>query len=331
MLIEMEIKKINAKFESAGGIIDGPSVNPSSHATAATNSSGSSSGSSSGYNVQEGSGLARAARNIPAPGSGIAGGVSNSNNSNNISSSNSNASSNNGGSSVAQPAPVEAPAGAGAGPSAISKPINNTNIQLERLLTCSSLSVVFSQRLTSIKVLKRMWERGDITGVIDHLTTFAEGSKHDRQQLIVLSDFFNAVTWKGSFMTLDICTQLMSILERMMSGLNLSTSEPSDSSSSPSSSSAPAVNVINVEYITSAVLKSMCVLCDGYGDLIKTNSKGAGLVAAGVDLSREERMRKCQSCYESMKLIAGRLGSVRRAVVVGPELAALADRYSSYL
>ena len=73
--------------------------------------------------------------------------------------------------------------------------------------------------------------------------------------------------------------------------------------------SAQVVNVDNLEYVTLAVLKTMCELCEGYSEVIRNNAKSRQTpMSSGVDLNREERGKKCTVCYESMRLVASTRG-----------------------
>ena len=58
-----------------------------------------------------------------------------------------------------------------------------------------------------------------------------------------------------------------------------------------------------------AAIDSTSMLCEAFGDLI-TQTRAVRII--GVDLSREERLKKCNRCYESLYRIRKRLDAVKR-------------------
>jgi hypothetical protein len=58
---------------------------------------------------------------------------------------------------------------------------------------CSTLS----QRLSSVRILKQLWLRGEILETIDHLTIHSDSLAHNPHHLVLLADFFEAVELKG--------------------------------------------------------------------------------------------------------------------------------------
>lgn len=147
---------------------------------------------------------------------------------------------------------------------------------LDRLINASSLSSgSVSQRLTNVKLLGRLWDRKNIDDVIDHLSTMHEGSRSDAAQLVVLGDFLSAVEFKGMALTLDSCMRLLALLERVFAG----------------------AEGWSLESVVVAVLKTLKSLLDAFGELIRQTRS---IMIVGVDLSREERLRKCNACHTSL-------------------------------
>jgi katanin p80 WD40 repeat-containing subunit B1 len=145
-----------------------------------------------------------------------------------------------------------------------------------------------SNRLTTLKMLRLLWEKGDLSATVDHLCNLQEGSIHNSLHLILLADFLIAIELRGNGLNLDACVRLMPMLEAM-----LATNE----------------GWLNV-HVVKAILKSFKSLCEAFGDLIKQTRAVIGL--GGVDLTREERLNRCNSCHDVMSRINLRLDSLLR-------------------
>ena len=106
--------------------------------------------------------------------------------------------------------------------------------------------------------------------------------------MVVIADFLSAVELKGNGLNLDSCAQLLPILEVMLDC------------------------GIAVEHIVITALNSTIMLCEAFGELIRQTRATATNGSVGVDISREERQRKCHMCYVSLDKIRSRLERVRQ-------------------
>jgi katanin p80 WD40 repeat-containing subunit B1 len=161
-----------------------------------------------------------------------------------------------------------------------------------------------SQRLTSIRILKRLWVKGDLQDVIEYIETISKGTVHDPSQLILLADLFLSVELKGSNFTLDFCVGFMVVLESMIS-----------------------INErLSVNVVVSAALKGFTELCDGFGELIRSSRAMKMSGGGGVDLSREERLRKCNVCHAVVDRLKGKLDRIRQIHRTDTKLLRIIDR-----
>ena len=154
-----------------------------------------------------------------------------------------------------------------------------------------SEAAAMSQRLSSLKILKRLWVRGDLNDVIEHMESLTHGAVHDTSQLVLLSDLLLSVELKGGQFSLQSCVGFMALLDVMISDGER----------------------LKMPSVVCAVLKSLHELLGGFGDLIRSSKAmqmaGGG---AGVDLNREERLRKCNLCYNIIVKLKGKLDRIRQ-------------------
>lgn len=146
-----------------------------------------------------------------------------------------------------------------------------------------------AQRLQSLKLLRLLWERGEINDCIDHLVVLSDTLSHNSANLATLADFFDAAELRGNGLSLDSCVRLLPVLESM---LVMERGFPS-------------------EHVMYATFKSFTSLATGFGDLIR-NTRATIVISGGVDLSREERLNKCNACFEVFSRVAGRIDQFKR-------------------
>jgi hypothetical protein len=144
-----------------------------------------------------------------------------------------------------------------------------------------------------------------LAGVLDLLASLHESSRHDQLQLCLLADFLCAVELRGNGLCLDSCVKLLPLLDDMLSA---AAGDRTGAGSPPSAS--PGTHVAH------AALRSLCSLCEAFGDLIRVTrgavSGGQG-IAPGLDLSREERLSKCNACWSVLARVRGQLPFLRGA------------------
>jgi hypothetical protein len=162
------------------------------------------------------------------------------------------------------------------------------NEALDRLLSnANQVSGQLSQRLGTLKMLRQLWSKGDVLETLDHLSILSSAMKLvNHQNISVLTDFFSAINLSQQSLTLDSCMKILPILEDMLSMTNNSTFISQSSGNQG-------------EHIVITAYKALVNLGSTFGELIRSTrsvmSIGGG---GGVDLSKEARLNKCNSCYE---------------------------------
>jgi hypothetical protein len=162
--------------------------------------------------------------------------------------------------------------------------------KMRKIIADSDIYVAaLTQRLAGLRLLHRLWEKNEMDAILDHMSVLQEGAALDSSQLLVLSDFLSAVDLKDVGLTLHACLQYLRLLDTMIAGF--------DSSGWKSSA------------IVSSVLKTLITLLEGFGNLIKQTRSVISI--GGVDLSAEERLQKCNACYQILYRIRGRMDQLR--------------------
>ena len=127
--------------------------------------------------------------------------------------------------------------------------------------------------------------------MIEHMESLTHGAVHDTSQLVLLSDLLSSVELKGGQFNLQSCVGFMSLLDVMISDGER----------------------LNMSSVVCAVLKSFNELLGGFGDLIRSSKAmqmaGGG---AGVDLNREERLRRCNLCYDIIVRLKNKFDRIRQ-------------------
>jgi hypothetical protein len=173
-------------------------------------------------------------------------------------------------------------------------------------------SSTVSQRLVGVRMLRKLWDRGDLTDVIDYLCTIEESAKHDSLQLVVLADFLTRIELRGNGLCLDSCVRLIPLLDAILATSEQSRALHGSGTLKPASS-----------HITEAALKALMSLVKAFGELIALNRSDSGgssnrntnnsnhnnnhFGSPGVDLNHEERVKKCDVCYTHLQRVRRRL------------------------
>lgn len=145
------------------------------------------------------------------------------------------------------------------------------------MISSSSASSTLSQRLATLRLLRQTWNKGDVMSVLETLDVLKGAMMMDNpQNLSIIVDFLLGVELKGQLLSLDACMELLPII---------------DAAVSYSSSRSP-----QVETNIFATYRAYISLAQSFGELIR-NTRSI-MVAGGVDISREERLNKCNTCYE---------------------------------
>jgi hypothetical protein len=197
--------------------------------------------------------------------------------------------------------------------------------QVDVLLGSSAIfTTSLSQRLTSLRVLRRLWEKGDIDSIIDHLTSLLEtvddftanttisptavnaAANAATSPIVQQSlEFFENIDFhRGSStvangqritnLTFDHAIAFMRILNS-----TLRIRSPGD---------VTRVSKLVISYQMEVVLVKVIQLYELFGDILrqmKAIASGSG--GAGVDLVREERLRKYKLIDSSLNKIKAKV------------------------
>jgi hypothetical protein len=156
--------------------------------------------------------------------------------------------------------------------------------EVMRLLYLSDTVVsALSQRLTNLRLLRQNWERGNYEFIVEFLNTLKSTSTHDNSQLNVIADFLHVVDFKSSGVTLNSCAILLPMLDSFLE--------------------------LGMARLTLESLISISSLVDAFGSLIRQTR--AVMMAGGVDLSREERLQRCNACHSVFCRVRNKLDSLR--------------------
>lgn len=144
-------------------------------------------------------------------------------------------------------------------------------------------------RFTALKILRRDWERGYVMEALDYLKDIHSGVAHDPTQLLVLTDFLSTANLKGTNkLTLDYAVKLMPILEDMLRSRD---------------------GWKNAK-VALVVIGTFSLLLDIFGDVIRQARAVVGLPLNAVDISREERIRKCSLCHQVLQRVKALLDAI---------------------
>ena len=163
----------------------------------------------------------------------------------------------------------------------------DTEEVLEKLVSQSGeVMSTLSQRLTNLRLLNQYWERGDMQIIIEHLKTILLTSQHDPYGCVVLADFFSSVDLKASqIISLEVCGKLLPLLDEMLGMGSVA------------------------EEVAMAGLVAVISLAESYGPLI-TDTRG--VVGRHVDISREERIEKCNVCHRTFSVILDKCDKLKQ-------------------
>ena len=186
---------------------------------------------------------------------------------------------------------------------------------LDRLLAqAPAFTSMLSNRLVYLRMLRRHWEKGELADAIDSLCNIHESSRHDPLQLCLLADFLNAVELRGNGLCLDSAVRLLPLLDGMLrEASDLTAQGGVVGGGGAGLAAAVGTGGAGSEHVVHASLRGLVSLCDAFGDLIKSTRShyGAAGGAGGVDLTREERLGKCNLCHAILLRIRQQCGGLR--------------------
>jgi hypothetical protein len=178
---------------------------------------------------------------------------------------------------------------------------------VDRLASSSGSTLsTLSQRLVTVKLLRQTWNKGEIMGVLEHLEVLGEAMILDNpQNASIIVDFLMGVDFRGNFLSLDACVKLLPIIDNVVT-YTTSRVQPTD-------------------VVVFSCYKSLVALAQGFGELIR--STRSAMIAGGVDLSREERLNKCNACYQIFNKAKQRLDIVRHQYRQSSRVATVLSEY----
>ncbi|XP_070574118.1 katanin p80 WD40 repeat-containing subunit B1-like [Ptychodera flava] len=152
----------------------------------------------------------------------------------------------------------------------------------------NSMCAVMNSRYKNLDVVRSIWSTGE--------TKTAVESAINMNDLAVTVDLLNVMCLKMSLWSLDLCVKLLPKIEELIES--------------------------KYENYIHTGCQAIKLVMKGFSGLIKANVNSPPI--SGVDISREERYRKCKTCYDSLLRIrntveqkqhmSGKLGSTFREI-----------------
>lgn len=168
----------------------------------------------------------------------------------------------------------------------------------------SSFSSMLSHRLNQLKALKLIWTRGDVLESLDYLTSLSDALQYESNgNLAILVGFFNAVDLPQASLSLDSCTRLLPILQKMLT----------------------CRDAMSAESVVVCVVENFTILAELFGELIR--STRSTIAAGGVDLSREARLLKCNNANDIFVQVRNQGDAVKSVFRSRPAVTEVVNRY----
>eukprot|EP01038_Epipyxis_sp_PR26KG_P006458 gene6458-8882_t len=178
-----------------------------------------------------------------------------------------------------------------------------TDLIHKTLQTSSSISSLLSQRLTSLRLLRQLWTKHEISETINELKALSDAITYNPSNLILLADFFEAMQLNGQGLSLDACVQIMPVINDMISynyyyndAMNYNAVGVGNGNNSNLS-----------DHVIHACFRSLISLAEAFGELIRQTRSSIVVVSGGVDLTREARLEKCNICHAIFLKTKGRI------------------------
>jgi len=141
----------------------------------------------------------------------------------------------------------------------------------------STILAILSSRLRELRPLRSTWDDADPK------TCFQQASQ-TVQDHAVWVDLFRVVSNQPKLFTLDLCVQVLPLVKEILFD-------------------------VYEDYIRLACTMIRIILRH-FGDLISETLFSVKLPSPGVDFSREERIHKCQSCYDDLMVVQAQLSEM---------------------
>jgi hypothetical protein len=141
----------------------------------------------------------------------------------------------------------------------------------------SLVGMMLTQRLSNLRALRRNWDTANIEEVCAQLKDIGDNAVLDPHQLVIIGDLLGSIDLKVVGLTLDQAITFLNLCDQIIMTDIGSKSEP----------------------VLAASVKTLAAVISAFKDLIK--STRSVLSIGAVDISREERLRKCNACYDCVK------------------------------
>ncbi|XP_063439262.1 katanin p80 WD40 repeat-containing subunit B1-like isoform X2 [Mytilus trossulus] len=153
-----------------------------------------------------------------------------------------------------------------------------------------AMSAVMSSRSKNLQIVRAMWTSGNTKTALDSAISMRDPS--------VIVDLLNVLNLKTGLWNLDLCSSLLPQVK----------------------------DLLNSKYESHAesACNALKIILRNFGPVIKSNITSAPSI--GVDLSREERIQKCNACYnflseiritlEKKQSVSGKLGNLYKEVQI---------------
>ncbi|KAI9138187.1 WD40-repeat-containing domain protein [Paraphysoderma sedebokerense] len=142
----------------------------------------------------------------------------------------------------------------------------------------SSMIAILSTRLKHLRVVKSLWIESNARNSV-----LALYEVHDRSVWI---DVMRLLMSRPRLISLDVSTGLLPLLRELLFD-------------------------VYEDYITTAC-STIKIILRKFGELIKTTLSVQQFYSPGVDINRDEKIRKCKSCYEELKMIRAQLNDLMK-------------------
>lgn len=136
-----------------------------------------------------------------------------------------------------------------------------------------AMAKVLAHRSKNLQIVRAMWTSGNTKTAVDSAISMKDPS--------VIVDLLNVLNLKSGLWSLDLCSCLLPQVQDLMDSKYDS-------------------------YVTAAC-EALKIMLRNFGPVIKSNLTAPP--SQGVDLSREERYRKCRQCYENLSIIRTKVAS----------------------
>ena len=153
-----------------------------------------------------------------------------------------------------------------------------------------AMSAVMSSRSKNLQIVRAMWTSGNTKTALDSAISMRDPS--------VIVDLLNVLNLKTGLWNLDLCSSLLPQVKELLNS--------------------------KYESHVEAACNALKIILRNFGPVIKANITSAPNI--GVDLSREERIQKCNSCYnylseiriivEKKQSASGKLGNLLKEVQI---------------